>query len=46
VGIIELSNRKFRKLSLRKWRKYVEQVIKMHASETKGKDKKRKLKSE
>jgi len=42
VGIIELSNRKFRKLSPAEVEKYVEQVIKMHASETKGKDKKKK----
>jgi proteasome alpha subunit len=42
VGIIELSTRKFRKLTPLEVEKYVERVIKMHASETKGKDKKKK----
>jgi proteasome alpha subunit len=42
IGVIELSNRKFRKLTPLEVEKYVEQVIKMHASETKGKDKKKK----
>lgn len=42
VGIIELSTRKFRKLTPSEVEKYVERVIKMHVSETKGKDKKKK----
>jgi proteasome alpha subunit len=41
VGVIELSNRKYRKLEPSEVEKYVNQVIKMHASETKGKGKKK-----
>ncbi|MDD5616948.1 MAG: proteasome subunit alpha, partial [Candidatus Methanoperedens sp.] len=41
VGVIELSNRKYRKLEPSEVEKYVNQVIKMHASETKAKGKKK-----
>jgi proteasome alpha subunit len=41
VGVIELANRKYRKLEPSEVEKYVNQVIKMHASETKGKGKKK-----
>jgi len=42
VGIIELSTKKFRKLLPSEVETYVEQVIKMHAAEGKGKEKKKK----
>jgi len=42
VGVIELSTKKFRKLEPSEVEKYVNQVIKMHASESKGKGKERK----
>ncbi len=42
VGVIELATKKFRKLEPSEVEKYVKQVIKMHASDDKGKDKKKK----
>ncbi len=41
IGVIELANRKFRKLAPSEVEKYVSQVIKAHASENKGKGKKK-----
>lgn len=42
IGVIELAARKFRKLHPSEVEKYVNQVIKMHASESKGKGKEKK----
>ncbi len=42
IGIIELSTKKFRKLHPQEVEKYVGRVIKMHAAEEKGKEKKKK----
>jgi len=42
IGVIELSTKKFRKLDPSEVEKYVKQVIKMHASDEKGKEKKKK----